>query len=104
MTFILKADPLCATSRPTLPSPITPRVLPASSTPVNLLFSHLPALREAVACGRLRARAMSMLKLCSAADTEFPPGVFITTTPRRVAADTSILSTPAPARPTTRRR
>src|SRR5207237_772007 len=30
-----------------------------------------------------------------------PPGVFITTTPRSVAASTSIVSTPAPARPTT---
>ncbi len=31
-----------------------------------------------------------------------PPGVFITTTPRCVAASTSTLSTPTPARPTTR--
>jgi hypothetical protein len=31
-----------------------------------------------------------------------PPGVFITTTPCCVAASTSILSTPTPARPTTR--
>src|SRR6266542_1341927 len=33
-----------------------------------------------------------------------PPGVFITTTPRRVAASRSTLSTPTPARPTTRSR
>ena len=33
-----------------------------------------------------------------------PPGVFMTITPRRVAASTSTLSTPTPARPTTRKR
>jgi hypothetical protein len=32
----------------------------------------------------------------------FPPGAFNTTTPRRVAVSTSTLSTPTPARPTTR--
>ena len=37
----------------------------------------------------------------SATATEFPPGVFITTTPFRVAASTSMLSTPTPARPMT---
>ena len=39
---------------------------------------------------------------CSAVVTELPNGVFITTTPRAVAALTSTLSTPMPARPTTR--
>jgi hypothetical protein len=33
--------------------------------------------------------------------TELPNGVFITNTPRAVAASTSTLSTPMPARPTT---
>ena len=36
--------------------------------------------------------------VCSAAETLLPPGVFMTTTPRRVAAGTSMLSTPTPAR------
>ena len=36
--------------------------------------------------------------VCSAVETVFPPGVFITTIPRRVAAGTSMLSTPTPAR------
>ncbi len=40
----------------------------------------------------------------SAAATELPPGVFITTTPALVAASRSMLSTPVPARPMTRRR
>ena len=35
--------------------------------------------------------------VCSAAETVLPPGVFITTTPLRVAAGTSMLSTPTPA-------
>src|SRR5436190_18592001 len=38
----------------------------------------------------------------SAVETVLPPGVFITTTPCCVAASTSTLSTPTPARPTTR--
>ena len=43
-----------------------------------------------------------MAKDSSAVETVLPPGVFITTTPRCVAASTSTLSTPTPARPTTR--
>ena len=38
-------------------------------------------------------------RVSSATATEFPPRVFITTTPLRVAASTSMLSTPTPARP-----
>ena len=54
------------------------------------------------AAGILRARAPSMKKVNSAVVTVLPAGVFITTTPRWVAAETSTLSTPTPARPTTR--
>jgi len=43
-----------------------------------------------------------MKKVSSAVVTVLPAGVFITTTPRWVAAATSTLSTPTPARPTTR--
>ena len=57
---------------------------------------------EALACGILRASDMSMEKLSSAVDRVLPPGVFMTTTPRCVAASTSTLSTPTPARPTAR--
>ena len=42
--------------------------------------------------------------MCSAAETMFDSGAFATTIPRRVAASTSTLSTPTPARPITRRR
>ena len=43
-----------------------------------------------------------MKNVSSAVVVVLPPGVFITTTPRLVAASTSTLSTPTPARPTTR--
>ena len=43
-----------------------------------------------------------MAKLNSAVVTVLPPGVFITTVPCCVAASMSTLSTPTPARPTTR--
>ena len=39
--------------------------------------------------------------MCSAAETMFDSGAFATTMPRRVAASTSTLSTPTPARPIT---
>ena len=42
-----------------------------------------------------------MAMACSAVVMELPNGVFITTTPREVAAGMSTLSTPMPARPTT---
>ena len=35
--------------------------------------------------------------MCSAVEIVLPPGVFITTMPRRLAAATSMLSTPTPA-------
>ncbi len=42
--------------------------------------------------------------VCSAAVTTFDSGAFATTMPRFVAAGTSTLSTPTPARPITFRR
>ena len=41
--------------------------------------------------------------MCSAADTTVDSGAFATMIPRRVAASTSTLSTPTPARPITLR-
>ena len=49
----------------------------------------------------LRASASSSAIVCSAAVTTFDSGALATTIPRRVAASTSTLSTPTPARPTT---
>jgi hypothetical protein len=49
----------------------------------------------------LRAWDRSSAIVCSAADTMFDCGAFTTITPRRVAASTSTLSRPIPARATT---
>ena len=64
--------------------------------------SHLAAFIEASACGIMRAVETSREKACSAVEIVLPSGVFITMTPRAVAVSTSTLSTPTPARPTTR--
>jgi hypothetical protein len=87
-----------------LPQPMMPRVLPISSTPMKRAFSHLPAWVEALAAGIWRATASSSAMACSAVVMALPNGVFMTTTPRAVAAAKSMLSTPMPARPMTLRR
>ena len=78
-----------------------PSVLPVISTPMKRFFSHLPACVEASAAGISRASANIIAMACSAVVIELPNGVFITITPRAVAAGMSTLSTPMPARPTT---
>ncbi len=90
-----------ATSWPIRPKPSTPSVLPHTSMPPNRLRSQRPSLSAACACGMLRAIASSRPTACSAADTMFEPGALATMMPRRVAAGTSTLSTPVPARPIT---
>ena len=84
-----------------LPQPMIPSVLPVSSTPMNRFFSHLPDCVETSALGICRASANISAIACSAVVIELPNGVFITITPRAVAAGISTLSTPMPARPTT---
>ena len=74
-----------------------PMVLRAVRGPMNFFFSHLPPLVEALACGIDRAIASISASVCSATETAFPPGVFITSTPASVAAFRSTLSTPTPA-------
>ena len=99
ITFISKPlAALRATSRPILPSPNTPRVLPVSWQPRNLLFSHFPALMLASAAGTCLAIDINKLMVCSAVLKVLASGVFITTIPLRVAAATSMLSTPTPPR------
>ena len=78
-----------------------PSVLSWSSTPSHRERFHSPARRSRSACGMLRACASSSAMVCSAADSTFDCGAFTTMTPRRVAASTSTLSRPMPARPTT---
>ena len=94
-----KAKALLATPLPIRPMPITPRVLPFNSTPVYCLRFHSPFCRVSLATGIWRAIASIIAKLCSVAALVLPPGELITTMPLAVAAATSILSTPTPARP-----
>src|SRR5271170_3808767 len=101
-TFISSPRARRATSVPTRPKPTSPSVFPRISVPENADFSQRPAWMEAFACGTARARPSIRAIVCSATLTAFPPGVFITRTPRFVAASTSTLSTPTPARPITR--
>ena len=95
---------LRATVPPMRPRPITPSLLPSSSKPVRPAFGHSPAFMPASARGMWRASANSSEIACSAAASVLPSGAFITAMPRAVAASTSMVSTPAPARPITFRR
>ena len=100
---IPKAAARWATSFPIRPSPAIASVLSRSSTPSHLLRSHLPCTSAACAWGTFRATANNIAIVCSAADTIFDSGALATITPRFVAASTSTLSKPTPARPTTMR-
>src|SRR5580692_1303342 len=104
MTCMPKPASRCATRTPIRPSPRMPATLPLTSTPVNCDRFHSPDLSEAIACGTCRATASSSAVACSAALTMLELGAFTTITPALVAAATSTLSRPTPARATTRRR
>ena len=69
--------------------------------PEKLFRSHCPAFIDAAAWGTGRAPQRMWVNVSSAVAIVLPAGVFITTTPWLVAASTSTLSTPTPARPTT---
>src|SRR4249919_998679 len=92
---------LRATVPPMRPRPMTPSFLPSSSKPVSPAFGHSPAFMPASARGMWRASANSNEIACSAAASVLPSGAFITAMPLAVAASTSMVSTPAPARPMT---
>ena len=93
-----------ATCWPMRPKPTTPSVFPSSSIPLQRERSQRPCFSAACACGMLRARATSSPTVCSAAEMTVDSGAFATTMPRRVAASTSTLSIPTPARAITFRR
>ena len=99
-TRMPKPSARCATSCPIRPKPSTPSVLSYSSTPLNSERSQAPPVSDPCACGTLRASASRSASVCSAAVITFDCGALATTTPRFVAASTSTLSTPTPARPT----
>ena len=85
MTRMPKAIARRAISVPTRPIPRMPRVLLYNSTPSYRWRSHFPARTLASACGMARAMLTRSEKACSAVEIVFPPGVFITITPRLVA-------------------
>ena len=92
-----------ATSWPMRPKPRMPSVLSMSSMPLKFLRSQRPSASAPAACGMWRASASSSASVCSAAVTTFERGALTTMIPRLVAAATSTLSTPTPARATARR-
>ena len=104
MRFISKAASRLATTLPTRPRPTIPTVFPFRSKSLKRLRSHLPACMDAFASASCRASASMIEIVCSAAETLFEPGAFSTSTPAFVAAATSMLSTPTPARAITRNR
>ena len=75
-----------------------PTVLSSSSTPPYWLRFHAPPLSDELAGAMLRAVASSSPMASSAADVMFDVGALTTMTPAWVAAGTSTLSRPTPAR------
>src|SRR4051812_9116793 len=92
-----------ATRTPMRPSPTMPRVFSNSSMPVKRARCHSPLRSDAWAALIWRAAARSSPMASSAALTMLEVGAFTTMTPARVAARTSTLSRPTPARATTLR-
>ncbi len=84
--------------------PTMPTVLSATSTPVYLERFHSPRCRAEFAGTMLRALASNSPTANSAALTMLEVGAFTTMTPAWVAALTSTLSSPTPARAMTFRR
>ena len=66
---------------------------------MNFFFSQMPWRIVSAACGILRASANIRPMASSAAAAALPCGVLMTRMPFSVAALTSMLSTPTPARP-----
>ena len=96
------ADARRATSWPMRPSPASTSVFSRTSSPRNFFFSHLPCFIAESAAGTWRASDSMRPTASSATLMLLAPGAFITTTPRALAAGTSTLSTPVPARAITR--
>ena len=89
-----------ATSWPMRPRPTTPTVLPKISVPENDDRFQVCSRSVASAAGIWRAADSSSASACSAALWMFDVGALTTSTPRAVAASTSTLSRPTPARAT----
>lgn len=82
--------------------PTAARIRSASRMdPAPIRHESCPCIRALATFGHLpHLAAAHMREMASwAVDTVLPPGVFITSTPLRVASATSMLSMPTPARP-----
>ena len=101
-TFMPKARAREATPRPMLPSPTMPRSVPLRPrAPLLMPFlSHWPARSAITPSGILRSMASMSPKASSATASALRPGTLVTTTPDAVAAATSMVLVPAPARTT----
>ncbi len=88
----------CATSWPMRPRPATPSVFPRSSLPRKRLLSQRLSFMARSAAGTERARDSISAQVCSATLMLLAPGALTTRMPRALAASTSTLSTPVPAR------
>ena len=84
------------------PRPATPSVFPRSSVPRNRFFSQRPSFIARSAAGTERASPSISAHACSATLMLLAPGALTTRMPRLLAAATSTLSTPVPARAMTR--
>mmetsp|Transcript_47084 Transcript_47084/g.110953 ORF Transcript_47084/g.110953 Transcript_47084/m.110953 type:complete len:280 (-) Transcript_47084:797-1636(-) len=84
------------------PKPMNPRFLPASSCPVRSALSHLPSRSERSARGIMRACERRCASASSTTELVADSGEFTTMTPTAEAALRSTLSTPTPARATSR--
>ena len=101
MTSMPNPASRCATRTPIRPSPTIPTVFSNSSMPVYFDRFHSPCRSEACAGLTLRAAASISATASSAAETMLDVGALTTITPDWVAARTSTLSSPTPARATT---
>ena len=84
------------------PKPRRPSRLPPSSKPASSALSHRPSRRPRSAVASCRVDASRCASVSSTTDAVDAPGVFSTHRPAAAAAARSMLSTPTPARPTTR--
>ncbi len=100
MTFMPNAESRCATRTPIRPRPTMPTVFSYSSMPVYFERFHSPCFNEWWAGETCRAAASIRATASSAAETMLEVGALTTITPACVAARTSTLSRPTPARAT----
>ena len=94
--------PTSAIRRPIAPRPMTPSRLPRSSKPsYPSRMPHAPRLTARSSSVSRRASASISISACSLTACVVRPGACTTATPAALAATVSMLSSPAPHRPTT---